>query len=79
MNVQGHFFVVFTGADYNRLQDNKIAKFTVYVRGSGEGGGSRGEELTLSFERLRGEWATKIKHVRTRGKGDPNFGYFMIT
>ena len=50
-----------------------------FVRGSGKGGGSGGEGLTLNFERMRGEGATKIEHVQIRGKGGPNFVYFAIT
>ena len=37
-----HFFVVFAGADYNRLQNYKITKFTVFVSGGGEGNGDEG-------------------------------------
>ena len=36
-NVQGTFFVIFTGADDNRLQNYKITKFTDFVRSGGEG------------------------------------------
>ena len=41
-NVQGTFFVVFTGAD-------KIIKFTVCVRGGGEGGVSVSEGVEVKF------------------------------
>ena len=65
------FFVVLTGADDNRLQNYKIAKFTVFVRSLGGGGGAAGGGgvLSLSFERLRADGAIKIKQVRTRGNG----------
>ena len=33
-----HFFVVFTGADYNRLQNYKITKVTIFAKGYTEGG-----------------------------------------
>ena len=41
-NVQETFFVEFTGftgVDYSRLQNYKIIKFTMFVRGGGKGGG----------------------------------------
>ena len=41
-NVQETFFVVFTGAEYNRLQNYKIINFTVFGRGDSEGVGGRG-------------------------------------
>ena len=41
INVQETFFVVFTGADYNRLYNYKITKFTVFVRGGSGGGGGQ--------------------------------------
>ena len=37
-----HFFVVFTGADNNKLQNYIIIKFTVFVRSGGEGRGGGG-------------------------------------
>ena len=53
--------MVFIEADYNRLKNYKITKFTNFVRGWGEiwcggGGGGEGEEavLRLSFECLKG-------------------------
>ena len=53
--------MVFIEADYNRLKNYKITKFTIFVRGWGEiwfggGGGGEGEEavLRLSFECLKG-------------------------
>ena len=38
-NVQETFFVEFTGVDYSRLNNYKIIKFTMFVRGGGKGGG----------------------------------------
>ena len=63
------FFVVFTGADDNRLQNYKIAKFTVFVRSLGEDGGAAvgGGVLNLSFESLRVDGAIKIKQVQILG------------
>ena len=55
-----HFFVVSTGADYNRLQNYKIAKFLwgVVVK-------------MVKFWTFKSEWegATKIEKVWTRGEG----------
>ena len=48
-NVQETFFVVFTGAEYNRLQNYKIIKFTVFVRGGSEGVGRRGWGYVLNI------------------------------
>ena len=37
-----HFFVVFIGADNNRLQKYIITKFTIFVRSGGDGSGGGG-------------------------------------
>ena len=69
--------MVVTGADYNRLRNYKITKFTVFVSGDGESGDcSREVQATLlTFE---GQGATKIEQVQTRGKGSPNLADLVI-
>ena len=44
--------MVVTGADYNRLRNYKITKFTVFVSGDGESGDSSREvqATLLTFE-----------------------------
>ena len=74
-----HSFVVSTGADYNRPQNYRIAKFlsrvVVKTVMGWEGGGKGCGRLRLSFEcsKGRGEGATKIEQVRTRGEGGSKY------
>ena len=68
-----HIFLVFTGADYNRLYNYKITKFTVFIRGGGKGGsgcGGAGCVLRLGFKSSKEkeeERAIKIEQMRIRG------------
>ena len=43
--------MIFTGADYSRLHNYKITKFTVFVRGGGKGisGCGRGRCVEVKF------------------------------
>ena len=65
-------FLVFTGDDYNRPYNYKIAKFTVFVRGGGKGAVVvLGFVLRLSFkhsEEKQGERVIKIEQMRTSGE-----------
>ena len=67
--------MVFTEADYNRLYNYKITKFTVSVKSCS--GGAKVvvavvvRVLRLSFKCLKGwEGAIKIEHMHTRGDGE---------
>ena len=52
------YFCGFYRADYNRLYNYKIPRFTAFERGCGKGGticgGGEGGVLRLSFERSKG-------------------------
>ena len=69
--------MVVTGADYNRLRNYKITKFTVFVSGDGESG-DRGREAHATLLTFEGQGATKIEQVQSRGKGSPNLADFVI-
>ena len=76
-NVQGIFFVVSTEADYNRLQTYKKSQNFCegqWWRWWWDWGWVR-LGLRLSFERSkgRGERATKIEQVWTRGEGESKY------
>ena len=69
--------MVVTGADYNRLRNYKITKFTVFVSGDGESGDSS-REVQATLLTFEGQGATKIEQVQTRGKGSPNLTDLVI-
>ena len=72
-----HFFVVFAGTDGSSLQNNKITKFSVFVRGGG-GNGYSGRVLNLSFERSRGGSRLPKLSRCEQGGVTSNFRPFVI-
>ena len=74
-NVQGTFFVIYTGADYNRLWNYKIKIFTIFVRGDGEGGW-KGGRLRFSFECLRRGRGLPKSNKFEQGGGESKFWSF---
>ena len=74
--------MVFTGADYNILQNYKITKFPAFVKSGGEGYGGEvewGKGLSLSWNIRAGWGLPKLNKCEQWRWGRPNFAYFVRT
>ena len=67
--------MVVTGADYNRLQNYKITKFTAFVSGDAESG-DRSREVQATLLTFEGERDYQNWTSANKGRGESKFGRF---